>query len=54
MAFAVGKPAPQFDVDAVVDGDFKRLGLDDFKGKWLVLLFYPLEGSYATRGISVC
>jgi len=46
MAFAVGKPAPQFDVDAVVDGDFRRLDLDDFKGKWLVLLFYPLDFTF--------
>ena len=46
MAFAVGKPAPQFDVDAVVDGDFTRLALGDFKGKWLVLLFYPLDFTF--------
>ena len=46
MAFAVGKPAPQFKLDAVVDGDFKTLGLDDFRGRWLVVLFYPLDFTF--------
>ena len=46
MAFAVGKPAPQFDVDAAVDGEIERVALDDFRGKWLVLLFYPLDFTF--------
>ena len=46
MAFAVGKPAPHFDVDAAADGEIIRVALDDFKGKWLVLLFYPLDFTF--------
>jgi len=46
MSFAVGKPAPHFEVDAVVDREIKRLALDDFRGKWLVLLFYPLDFTF--------
>jgi peroxiredoxin (alkyl hydroperoxide reductase subunit C) len=46
MAFAVGKPAPQFKLDAVVDGEFQTLGLDDFRGRWLVVLFYPLDFTF--------
>ena len=37
------KPAPDFDVVAVVDGAFKQVKLSDYKGKYLVLFFYPLD-----------
>jgi alkyl hydroperoxide reductase subunit AhpC len=39
----IGKPAPEFTTDAVVDGDFKRVSLSDYKGKYVVLFFYPLD-----------
>lgn len=42
----VQKPAPDFEADAVIDGDFKRLKLSDYKGKWLVLFFYPLDFTF--------
>jgi peroxiredoxin (alkyl hydroperoxide reductase subunit C) len=35
------QPAPDFTVDAVVDKEFKTISLSDYKGKWLVLFFYP-------------
>ncbi|VDN55864.1 unnamed protein product [Dracunculus medinensis] len=28
---------------AVVDGDFKTIKVDDYKGKWLIVFFYPLD-----------
>lgn len=37
----VGKPAPDFEANAYVDGGFKPVKLSDFKGKWVVLCFYP-------------
>lgn len=37
----VGQPAPDFEANAFVNGDFKNLKLSDFKGKWTVLCFYP-------------
>jgi peroxiredoxin (alkyl hydroperoxide reductase subunit C) len=40
---AVTQPAPYFKGTAVVNGEFKELSLDDFKGKYLVLFFYPLD-----------
>ena len=46
MALHVGKPAPSFTLDAVDDGDFKQLALEDFRGRWLVLLFYPLDFTF--------
>ena len=46
MALHIGKPAPQFALEAVHDGDFKQLGVEDFRGRWLVLLFYPLDFTF--------
>jgi hypothetical protein len=38
----VTKKAPDFTIDAVVgDGDFKKISLADYKGKYVVLFFYP-------------
>jgi alkyl hydroperoxide reductase subunit AhpC len=37
------KPAPQFTSSAVVDGQFKEISLSDYKGKYVVLFFYPLD-----------
>ncbi len=37
----VGKPAPDFEASAFVGGGFKNVRLSDYKGKWLVLCFYP-------------
>lgn len=43
----IGQPAPQFVAPAVVDGgDFKDINLSDFKGKWVVLFFYPLDFTF--------
>jgi hypothetical protein len=41
MMAQVGKPAPDFEVSAYVDGGFKNIKLSDYKGKWVVLCFYP-------------
>jgi hypothetical protein len=37
----VGQPAPDFEASAFVDGGFKNLKLSDYRGKWVVLCFYP-------------
>lgn len=43
----IGQPAPQFSCDAVVDGgEFKKITLADYKGKWVVLFFYPLDFTF--------
>ena len=46
MSFLVLKPAPYFSGTAVVDGEFADLKLTDFAGKYLVLLFYPLDFTF--------
>lgn len=37
------KSAPQFEGTAVVKGQFKDIKLSDYKGKYVVLFFYPLD-----------
>jgi len=37
----VGKPAPDFEISAFHKGGFKNLRLSDYKGKWIVICFYP-------------
>jgi hypothetical protein len=41
MVARVGKPAPDFEASAYVDGGFRNVTLSDYKGKWVVLCFYP-------------
>jgi len=42
----VQKPAPNFEAQAVVDGEFKNVKLSDYKGKYLVFFFYPLDFTF--------
>ncbi|KAL3093979.1 hypothetical protein niasHT_027307 [Heterodera trifolii] len=42
----IGKPAPNFSAEAVVDFDFKTVSLNDYKGKYVVLFFYPEDFSF--------
>ncbi|CAF2664501.1 unnamed protein product [Rotaria sp. Silwood2] len=42
----ISKPAPSFEGVAVVNGEFKEISLNDFKDKYLVLLFYPLDFTF--------
>ncbi len=37
----VGKPAPKFTAPAYFNGKFVNVSLEEFKGKWVVLCFYP-------------
>ncbi len=41
MVARVGKPAPDFEASAYADVGFKNIKLSDYKGKWVVLCFYP-------------
>ena len=42
----VTQQAPQFTADAVVGGDFKKISLADYKGKWVYLFFYPFDFTF--------
>lgn len=39
--------APDFkNVNSVSDGKFTKVSLSDYKGKYLVILFYPFDWTY--------
>lgn len=42
----VGSQAPQFKTQAFVEGVIKEVSLSDYKGKWVVLFFYPLDFTF--------
>ncbi|XP_018326213.1 peroxiredoxin-2 [Agrilus planipennis] len=42
----VQQKAPDFKGTAVVGSDFKEIQLSDFKGKYLILFFYPLDFTF--------
>lgn len=45
----LNQPAPDFKNPAYqkgVKGDYKEVSLDDYKGKWLVLFFYPRDFTF--------
>lgn len=43
----IGKPAPSFTVQALLpDGKFKEVSLADYKGKYVVLFFYPADFTF--------
>lgn len=37
----IDSPAPPFVLDGVMGGEFRKIGLADYRGKWVVLFFYP-------------
>jgi len=37
----VGKPAPDFELTSFIGEGFKNVRLSDYKGKWIVVCFYP-------------
>ncbi|KAM4818993.1 peroxiredoxin-4 isoform 1-T1 [Thomomys bottae] len=42
----ISKPAPYWEGTAVIDGEFKELKLTDYRGKYLVFFFYPLDFTF--------
>ncbi len=42
----VGQKAPDFKAPAVVGKDFKDVSLSDYKGKYVILFFYPLDFTF--------
>lgn len=42
----VSKAAPEFKGNAVMNGEIKEISLLDYKGKWKVLFFYPLDFTF--------
>jgi alkyl hydroperoxide reductase subunit AhpC len=42
----VGQPAPDFTMEGVSGKEFKDFTLSDFRGRWVVLFFYPLDFTF--------
>ncbi|MDH5718474.1 MAG: peroxiredoxin [Spirochaetia bacterium] len=42
----VGQKAPGFSADAVIGKKFQKINLSDYKGKYVVLFFYPLDFTF--------
>lgn len=42
----VGQVAPDFKATAVIDQEFKDISLSDYRGKYVVLFFYPLDFTF--------
>jgi hypothetical protein len=42
----VSKPAPKFEGMSWYKNEFKKISLDDYKGKYVLLFFYPLDFTF--------
>lgn len=46
MFVQVGRPAPKFTLEALVNDKFEKISLHNYEGKWVVLFFYPLDFTF--------
>jgi alkyl hydroperoxide reductase subunit AhpC len=46
MSIRIGQDAPEFALQGVVGDKCKDISLRDYKGKWVVLFFYPLDFTF--------
>ncbi len=46
MSQIVGRKAPEFALEGVLNGKFHTYRLSDYRGKWVVLFFYPLDFTF--------
>jgi peroxiredoxin (alkyl hydroperoxide reductase subunit C) len=44
--YLVSKSAPDFELEGYFKGQFKRYKLSDYRGRWVILLFYPLDFTF--------
>jgi len=42
----VSDRAPDFELEGYFKGEFKKYKLSEYKGKWVILLFYPLDFTF--------
>jgi len=42
----VGNPAPNFELEGYFKGQFVKYKLSEYRGKWVILLFYPLDFTF--------
>lgn len=42
----INQPAPDFTLETFHNGEIKQVKLSEFKGKWVVLVFYPADFTF--------
>jgi alkyl hydroperoxide reductase subunit AhpC len=42
----VGNPAPDFELEGYFNGQFVKYKLSDYRNRWVLLLFYPLDFTF--------
>ncbi|MCX6772213.1 MAG: redoxin domain-containing protein [Candidatus Micrarchaeota archaeon] len=42
----INDKAPDFTEDAYINGEIKKISLKDYRGKWVVLFFYPADFTF--------
>ncbi len=42
----INQKAPEFTQDAFVNGEIKKISLKDYRGKWVILFFYPADFTF--------
>ena len=42
----IGETLPEFELDAYQDEEIGKIKLSDYRGKWLVLVFYPADFTF--------
>jgi peroxiredoxin (alkyl hydroperoxide reductase subunit C) len=45
MSF-IGRPAPDFELEGYLNGQFSKVKLIDYRKRWVLLLFYPLDFTF--------
>jgi len=43
MVVFVGKEAPDFKAEAYHQGSIRNIKLKDYRGRWVVIIFYPAD-----------
>jgi len=46
MAIRIGDPAPDFKAEAYYQGARQEIRLSRYRGRWVVLLFYPADFTF--------
>lgn len=46
MSLRVGQPAPDFSLKGIYNDKFEQFKLSDYRGRWVVLFFYPLDFTF--------
>jgi len=42
----INEPIPDFELEAYYNDEIKKIRLSDYRGKWLVLVFYPADFTF--------